>query len=701
MSLKNFKYLLFLTTLLFAQLSVMGQLQVNQQNAQTLVENVLVGTGVTVQNIQFIGDNQQIGFFNGANSNIGLSSGIIMSTGRIQDAIGPNNEPNAGENLFRPGYIPLANLLGGNVNTFDAAVLSFNFRCEGDNVSFKYVFASEEYPEYVGSEFNDIFAFFIQGPGIAGQQNIARIPGTNLPVTINNVNQNGFSNFYVNNGNGTTSGGTSVQFDGFTRPFVAEATVIPCEWYTIIMAITDVSDAIFDSGVFLEASSFSSPEVTIEQQPSYIDGGTELYENCGFNRITFNRSGDVSDALTIDIEFAGTATFGVDYNQVPLTLTFLPGQSEIFFDLVAVNDNIAEPGGETVQIIYRDESCDGEVLKIVEFTIFDPPPLLQIDAGSTQSFICPRLPTPLNATVTGGVGPYLIAWNGFLGGNPVTAFPDSSTYYYASVTDQCGTVITDSVLIVIEDYTPLRLISTNDTVVCRGDKARIGGYATGGRLPIMYFWNDNLGTLPYLEIAPNETTNYTLTIIDSCGITISKEIVIQVVEVDAKFNVNYLDQTTVQFEDLSSEDSNRWYWDFGDEIGTSEVQNPLYTYQDTGTYWVTLIVANELACTDTVTNPVKAFPPFTMFIPNAFTPDGDGINDLFYGKGEGYVTYEMSIFNRWGELIFYTDEIEKPWGMGGRDALSRIQNDVYTYRIIIGLPTREQKTFIGRVTVIR
>ena len=699
---KKYRLVVFIITL-FMMVSgySYSQLIVSQQNATSLVQDVLVGSGVTVSNIQFSGAAQMIGSFNGANSNIGLSSGIVMSTGRIQDAIGPNNSPSKGEDLNQNGYGPLEAILGGGEQTKDAAVLSFNFFCESDLVQFKYVFASEEYPEYVGSEFNDVFAFFISGPGIVGTQNIGLIPNTNQPVAINNVNAGSFQNFFVNNGNGISGGGSTVQFDGFTRPFIAEATVVPCQTYTITMAIADVSDGIYDSAVFLEAQSFSSSEVTIEQQPSYIEGSDVIYEACGFNTITIRRSGQTSTPLTVLLESGGSATYGVDYTSFPLSVTFQPGQETISFNIEAFSDAITEAGGESVSVIYRDSGCTGVELKRADFFIFDPPPVLSINPGVTQELVCPKQPVVLNATVTGGVSPYSITWLGVGADNPVTAFPDSSTWYVVQATDQCGSVIKDSVLVDIPGYVPLRLYVTNDTLICRGEIARIGGAATGGKSPLIYTWGDVIGEPPIRFVQPQTTTLYTLSVTDSCGITVPKNIEVEVNDVHALYTVRYITNSTVQFLDLSYEDIVSWDWDFGDGVGFSEESNPLYAFPDTGTFPVRLIVSNSDRCKDTVENPIKSFPPFNFYIPNAFTPDGDGINDSFSGIGEGFLSYEMYIYNRWGEEIFYTDDYSARWGKGPRGILDRIPIDVYAYKIILTLPTLEKEQYIGRVSVIR
>jgi gliding motility-associated-like protein len=171
--------------------------------------------------------------------------------------------------------------------------------------------------------------------------------------------------------------------------------------------------------------------------------------------------------------------------------------------------------------------------------------------------------------------------------------------------------------------------------------------------------------------------------------------------VNAVFSVDYLDHSTVQFNDLSFSDVVQWDWDFGDNSGTSIFQNPVYTFPDTGLFYVRLIASNEEACKDTVVNPIFSYPPFNMWIPNTFTPDGDGVNDAFAGIGEGFVSYEMYIFNRWGEQIFRTNNYDARWGDGSRGILDNIPIDVYSYKIIVRLPTLETRQFIGRVTVIR
>ena len=208
-----------------------------------LVKNVLAGGGVDIKNIQYSVGTGNIGFFNGKKSNIGLDSGLILSTGKVIDAIGPNNIGNKGSSNNLPGDADLQ-LLSPNFPTYDATWISFSFSPQANQVKFRFVFASEEYPESIAKNFNDVFGFFIAGPGFTGVQNIALVPSTNDPISIQTINANTNSAYYIDNTNGA-----SVQFDAFTKVIEITANVQPCENYTLKFAIADVKDFIFDSGI--------------------------------------------------------------------------------------------------------------------------------------------------------------------------------------------------------------------------------------------------------------------------------------------------------------------------------------------------------------------------------------------------------------------------------------------------------------------
>ncbi len=232
---------------------------------QQLTQN-LFGGGVIISNVTLTAPGGSWGTFDGINSNIGLDSGIILTSGKIANAVGPNTSGSVGTLYYAPGDPDLTALSGSVTN--DACVLEFDLQVTGDTLTFNYVFGSEEYPEFVDS-YNDIFAFLISGPGITGEQNIAIVPGTTNPVSINNVNCQNNSPYYIcndpydylcpnsyncpNNSNSTT-----VQYDGFTTVLTASIVLQPLQTYHLKLAIADAVDSGYDSGVFIEAGSLSS-----------------------------------------------------------------------------------------------------------------------------------------------------------------------------------------------------------------------------------------------------------------------------------------------------------------------------------------------------------------------------------------------------------------------------------------------------------
>ena len=300
--LNNAKALILLPLLLAATGAAAQLVTDNTVTPEEALLDYLLGEGVEVSNITFSGDLNQIGSFDANATNIAILDGIMLATGDIDVAIGPNDAGGAGlgGGNFGAGDPDLTAL--STFNTNDAAILEFDFVPSGDSLIFNYIFASEEYNEYVCGSVNDAFGFFLSGPGIVGPYadnaiNLATIPnpvleGETIPVTINSVNngQPGFAgtasncnqvseqwnlntDYYVDNdGNNDPN---SVQFDGFTVILTAAAQVQCGQTYHIKIAIADAGDTAFDSAVFLEGGSFSSNSASIEASASI--GGAPVF----------------------------------------------------------------------------------------------------------------------------------------------------------------------------------------------------------------------------------------------------------------------------------------------------------------------------------------------------------------------------------------------------------------------------------------
>ncbi|MFH0893095.1 MAG: OmpA family protein [Bacteroidota bacterium] len=241
------------------------------KTTEYLVKKVLLGEGVEVTKIRYRGAKHATGMFTFSGDFFPLKKGILITTGRVDLSEGPNDVGNQSVNNHLNGDEYLDVIC--KYKTFDASVLEFDFTTNTDSVSFNYIFGSEEYPEYVGSAFNDVFAFAISGPGITGTKNLAVVPRTIDPITVNTVNLSKNQKYFLPNYMPISDEtpikyrqlNTYFQYDGFTKKLKAECKVQPGQTYHIKIAIGDVADHIFDSGVFLEAKSFSSKSINYPQ----------------------------------------------------------------------------------------------------------------------------------------------------------------------------------------------------------------------------------------------------------------------------------------------------------------------------------------------------------------------------------------------------------------------------------------------------
>ena len=414
-------------------LSAQAQLVVNSQSNLPALAASITGPGVQILNPVINCHPEGFGEFSYTGSSLGLDEGVLLTSGRITETIGPNNVENR---TFQQGTSgnTLLNVVTGR-STRDACLFEFDIIPSGDSLRFNFVLGSEEYNEWVGSQFNDVFGFFISGPGITGDpgigsdRNIAIIPGTNLPVTINNVNNGLNSAYYFDN-----AGGQDIQYDGFTRGLYAEALVQPCVTYHLKLVVADASDRAFDSGVFIER--IRSNQVTMTSHT--LNGSADMVEGCNPGWVTFTRPTPRPTPLNLQYFLQGTATNGTDYsaignvNPAVVKLITIPAnQTSVNVNVNPLADAATEPT-EFLRFILGNPLCPAQALDTLIFNINDT---LIANVTPTNARICRG--DSVQFQITGGA---TYAWSPATGlsstnsANP-WAKPLVNTTYTITITD--------------------------------------------------------------------------------------------------------------------------------------------------------------------------------------------------------------------------------------------------------------------------
>lgn len=462
--------LLFLLLILFLFDNFYSQIEVDNaapyNNPVTLIDSILLGGGVVSSNHSFQGDAIQIGYFNAINTNLNMDSGIVLSTGDIV-ALDPNfngftNMPN--NSVSDPDLLNVANSVPGLIGQtfsvsgiFDVALLEFDFIPNSDTLVFDYIFGSNEYLQWVNSQYNDVFGFFISGPGIAGPYsapagfpngsiNIATVPNSNppLPITISSINNVLNNNYYINN----TNVFQTLLCNGFTQKFQANALVQCGETYHIRLALADGSDTSLDSWVFLEAGSFSS-NGTIGLSSGITNSDTLLHEGCNSAYFNFERSDTIGD-FTVRFDFSGTATMGLDYGFISDSLVIPSGQLVDTLFINPILDSITETT-ETVILNVIYEECSGQLdtstatLYISDYT---PMSLSLVDSIN----ICDQIGelATINSNLFGGLDPVNIEWSNGSISESIEVSPSETKLFSISVSDNCDNEIADSCMVWVQ-----------------------------------------------------------------------------------------------------------------------------------------------------------------------------------------------------------------------------------------------------------
>jgi hypothetical protein len=674
--------------------------------------------------------------------------------------------------------------------TYNAAILEFDFIPYADTVRFKYVFGSDEYPEFAppnNTTYNDVFGFFISGPGITGFQNIAKLPNGAV-VSINNVNTITNPFYFVNNGDGNTAPYNQspqyIQYDGFTKVLEAISQVQCGQTYHLILAIADVGDGQWDSGIFLEANSLSTItpveiDHTLSQQ--VFANPDWMAEGCVTTNVTLTRQSNLNQNLTIPVQLSGTATNGLDYSGIPATINFPPGQTTVSFNIQSLTDALVE-GLETLTLTFPiTDPCGNITPLVLDLWIQDNQPM-QVTLSSS-SITCPGDPVTINSQISGGVQPYTYQWSTGQNTGSITFAPATSQSVWLAVTDACtGIPAYDTIFVTVPVLSPLAILTSPDiTEICPYIPATLGVQVSGGSGQYTYLWTTNnvlSSTTDSLLVNPGSSSMYQITVTDNCGNTIQDSIsytilspplvlqtngpfqvcpgdsvtllvtasggygnyyyswsttettpqitvapqnstsyfvqvsdecqtfsvtavaMVQVVKPLANFYIMSQDPMQglpVQFENASF---NAWSytWAFGDGNGSFLV-NPTHTYTQPGAYEITLIATNQEGCIDSISKWIDIAPERYIYLPNSFTPDGDGLNEYFYGRFIGLMSARFYIFNRWGEEVFFSDQLNFVWDASYEGV--PVQDGTYTWYLIYEIEKGIYEDLSGHVNVIR
>lgn len=323
----NRKLIPFLAATLALSYTSKGQITVDStapyDDPATLVNDVFLGGGITASNITYTGALNQIGYYEfGVENGVTFSDGLLMSTGQAT-AVEIGGTPGTGGGIN--GDIDLLTvaqsvptLLGGSFTVSsvnDVAKLEFDFVPAGTSVEFNYVFGSDEWLSWINSAFNDVFGFFISGPGITGPYadgavNIAFIPDTDpqMPITVSSVTPTLNSAYFVPNSastGGLNNGGHSL--NATTTPLQATLEVIPGETYHIVLAIADGTDTALDSSVFFGGGSFKSGVSAYH----VVEGGAGQMDGTSME----NGAPSISDAFDLEESPGTVIVWDGDYVQ--------------------------------------------------------------------------------------------------------------------------------------------------------------------------------------------------------------------------------------------------------------------------------------------------------------------------------------------------------------------------------------------------
>ena len=651
-------------------------------SVEEYVTNVLLGEGVTVSNITYTGGISQLGLLEEGLGTFSVDAGLMLNTDNAlcgfeacADCLGAGNDPDL---LNVANSVPP--LIGQSFNVSsvnDLCVVEFDFEAGGDSISFNYVFGSDEYLTYVNTQYNDIFAFFLSGPGLSGPYaapagfpdgaiNIAEIPDTDgWPITISSVNNVTNSQFYIDN-----PGQTGICTNGYTTTFTAKAAVQCGETYHIKLAIADGSDTALESFVVLEAGSFSSGSIDLVADAVSVGGAESLDEfyqsmvdGIG-NTLSYEGQNDFPLGDWVEWKVDSTSTDDFEWEiadglSIEVDALVMEGCNDVQFQIIRPEANALFT--DTLYLTVEGTAEEGED--------FDPLfTQVIMEAGVTET----------NAVL----------------GTEIDDLEEGPEYVTVSFDyiNACGEPIVISSTVVILD--PLPITATLDELLCHDDESAeldlsYSGFGGFGPFDFQWVWQgDTLVSVNDATALPTETVsllnefngmgqvvNSTLSITDQCGyVKTFGETFRQSVAREVEMCTN--DQITLATANLDVMGVRDVLVDGTSVVGlTPSVGGnpPLAALPDLREGWyvgdlITGSLPGGAASWDGILTIVdtcgfETNAPISLSdcaIPNVFTPNGDPENDDFEIRGLlGQVGAVLMIYNRNGRKVFEA-EIELP-----------------------------------------
>lgn len=721
-----------------------GQMTVTDNQTATQLAQILAGPGVTVLNASLNSSclSTAVGKFNynGNPSDIGIDSGIILTNGSAVEsgaAYGANSgyddfsstcfSTNIGDGGTSSGAgdPDLDSLIGSTNGTHDACVLDFDFVPIGDTVKFDYVFASEEYNGPNGNfncSISDVFGFFISGPGYSNLTDVALIPGTDIIVGVPTVNDGvgayeGSSCYTLTDGNGpytqyynNNEGNPYLVYSGFTDVFTAIAPVIPCDTFHLKLAIADASDCVYDSGVFLKAGSLSSIGVTISDSSGggQIDDQSHAVRGCKPAKFVFHRVQPSEQPLTIHYTISGTAVIGADYTQIPDSVVIPANQMSAD---VMINPLLTPPTGprSVILTVYSPYLCgngDPNIIARDTVMIYDS---LYATPPVTTTGICPGDSVQLVENLADGLSIHWMPTGVASTPNATSTWvhPTATTTFTATITQNGAPATCPPVkryYNVHVDPIPKIVIPSDEVTFCLTDSVDLPLDVLPENYEYTYKWvpatglrADDIGYNRFY--APLGDYNFTITAYSPLGCASSKDLTVHVIPPFEFTNLS--PDTTINYGDqiqLHADGAQLYEWAPPRWMLYPNEADPYVSPLETTTY--TVIGINKFGCRDTDDVKVTVLYVPKDMLPSAFSPNGDGLNDVFEIKNLGEERIlQFAVFNRYGQQVFSTTDPDKGWDGTFND--KACPADVYNYIIKLSSPNGFVRTIKGDVTLVR